>query len=261
LDSRHHNINESYHRIKNLQNNNPIGSLVFCAHNEEDYLYDTIEHISRLSTALPIEIIAINNASSDRTEEILVQSWIKVFAEEEKWLSYARNLSLKVAKWDIIFQTDADTLIPPTWIDAHHRHYSDSRIVWVSGWIAFDKVHKLYHLYRFWAISLYKFLELLWRINLNWWANLSYRKDVAVESWWFFEWANMWEDRILQLNLLKYWIIKQVRDDTINVITSWRRMNDSKRIKAFVCTRLNTLFKTILNKWNVLTDEDFENVR
>ncbi|EKE29707.1 MAG: cell wall biogenesis glycosyltransferase [uncultured bacterium (gcode 4)] len=275
-------INDSYKRIKQIQSDDPVWTLVFCAHNEEDYLPATIDSISKISTSLPIEIIAINNASTDRTREILALSWIKVFDEEEKGISYARDMSLKVAKGDIIFQTDADTLIPPTWIDAHYRHYSDSRIVWVSGWISFDRVHKLYHLsrivwvsgwisfdrvhklyhlYRIWAITLYKFLELFWRENFNWWANLSYRKDIATISWWFLKWANNWEDRLLQLNLVKHWIIKQVRDDSINVITSWRRMNDSKRIRSFIITRLNTLFKTALNRWKVLCDEDFENIR
>lgn len=62
------NISQSIFR---LQNDNPVASIIFCAHNEEEYLIPTLTSLSQLETHFPVEIIAVNNASKDRTAEIL----------------------------------------------------------------------------------------------------------------------------------------------------------------------------------------------
>lgn len=45
----------------------PRVSVVFPAHNEEMYLPLMLWTLSKLNTQLPIEIIGVNNASTDRT--------------------------------------------------------------------------------------------------------------------------------------------------------------------------------------------------
>lgn len=135
---------------------------------------------------MPLEIIVVNNCSTDRTREILLQSWVKVIDENTKWISYARNCWLENANWKIIFQTDADTLVPPTWIDEHNNLYNDEKVWWVSWPIKYDWVHYLYYLYRSWAIWYHALLDLLGVCcNAKWWANLSYKKEDVQKVGWF----------------------------------------------------------------------------
>ena len=96
-------------KIESLQSDNPLWSIVICAYNEEKYLLPTLNSISNIITDLPIEILVVNNCSTDRTRKILSQSGVKVVDENKKGISYARNCWLENAVWKIIFQTDADT--------------------------------------------------------------------------------------------------------------------------------------------------------
>jgi glycosyltransferase involved in cell wall biosynthesis len=52
----------------------PKVSVVLPAYNEEMYLPLMLWTLSKLKTPLPIEIIGVNNASTDRTGEIITES-------------------------------------------------------------------------------------------------------------------------------------------------------------------------------------------
>lgn len=54
-------------RIQRLTSNSPKVSVVFPAYNEEMYLPLMLWTLSQLATQVPIEIIGVDNASSDRT--------------------------------------------------------------------------------------------------------------------------------------------------------------------------------------------------
>ena len=249
-------------KIKELQSDKPHWSIVFCAYNEEDYLIPTIKSISAISTTLPIEIIAVNNASTDRTREILEQCWVKVIDEKQKWLSYARNAWLEAAEWELIFQTDADTKVPSTWVDAHNRNYIDEGIWWVSWRIEFEDVCMLYYLYRAWAISYHFLLGMIWKAPLcTWWANLSYRKEKVISMWWFTKWCDNGEDILLFHKLSK--VSKTVIDMSkkVNVLTNWRRYEKSSQIVAHIKKKFGVMNERIFSSDIIPLNQGFEDVR
>lgn len=45
----------------------------------------------------------------------------------------ARNLGAAVAGGEILLFTDADTVVPPTWVRRHYRHYVTPEVVGVGG--------------------------------------------------------------------------------------------------------------------------------
>jgi glycosyltransferase involved in cell wall biosynthesis len=53
--------------MDNLVSDTPRVSVVFPAYNEEMYLPLMLWTLSKLNTTIPIEIIGVNNASTDRT--------------------------------------------------------------------------------------------------------------------------------------------------------------------------------------------------
>lgn len=117
-----------------LVHSNPHVSVVFPAYNEEMYLLVMLWALSQLDTNIPMEIIWVNNASTDRTGEIIEQCWIIRVDEKRKWVSYARQTGLEVAKWEYIGTTDADTQVPPDWIDANIRYFHEDPQLACFSW-------------------------------------------------------------------------------------------------------------------------------
>lgn len=57
-------------RIRELQHPNPLVSVVVIAHNEENRIFSCLWSICENNCHFPIEIIVINNHSTDNTESI-----------------------------------------------------------------------------------------------------------------------------------------------------------------------------------------------
>ncbi|MDQ6815253.1 MAG: glycosyltransferase family 2 protein, partial [Bacteroidota bacterium] len=66
----------------------------------------------------PVEIIVVNNNSTDRTEALVKQAGIKCILEKKQGITAARNAGLQIASGKYILNADADTIYPHNWIDA-----------------------------------------------------------------------------------------------------------------------------------------------
>lgn len=103
-------------------------AFVIPAFNEEAFIAHTIQRIVNLIKDLPgCEIIIVDNASTDRTPEILNQfPQIEVLRLPEKvTISAARNAGWKIANSEIIAFIDADVLITERWITEYKNSKSD----------------------------------------------------------------------------------------------------------------------------------------
>jgi len=109
-------------------------SLVIPAYNEEKYIGACLESVRRHGAGL-LEVIVINNASTDKTEEVArAFGGVRVVAEPEKGLTKARQRGLTEARGDIIAFIDADTKMPEGWVEKVTQAFAgDERAVCVSG--------------------------------------------------------------------------------------------------------------------------------
>jgi glycosyltransferase involved in cell wall biosynthesis len=114
-------------------------SFVIPAYNEEHYLGDCLDAIMAEKKTSPhaddIEIVVVNNASSDRTEEI-VRRYPEVILvnEPNKGLVHARRAGYMASTGDLIANVDADTRITPGWIKKVFRAFDkDENLVALSG--------------------------------------------------------------------------------------------------------------------------------
>lgn len=93
-------------------------SVIIPAFNEERFLPQTLEHLHRAKEhlgAVPdrhVEIIVVDNASSDRTVEIALASGTRVIPIPERNIARVRNAGAGAASGDLLIFLDADTLIP-----------------------------------------------------------------------------------------------------------------------------------------------------
>jgi len=59
---------------------------------------------------------------------------IQTIADLERLCALAaRNRGAEVAEGDVLLFTDADTVVPPDWVDRHRAHYDRSQVVGVGG--------------------------------------------------------------------------------------------------------------------------------
>lgn len=113
-------------------------SVVIPAYNEEKYLPATLESLVGQQTQQDFEVIVVDNASTDRTSEIAKSfasrlKHLRVVLEKEKGRGRARVTGFSQAKGDIILCTDADTVLPPQWIDAMTKPFEDASVMAASS--------------------------------------------------------------------------------------------------------------------------------
>jgi glycosyltransferase involved in cell wall biosynthesis len=99
-----------------MEKNNPLVSIVIPVHNGEKYLKESIESCINQSYS-PIEILVINDASTDGTLEMLKEYGDKIkiiTVEKQNGLGNVINIGIREAKGEYIARMDIDDVMYPT---------------------------------------------------------------------------------------------------------------------------------------------------
>lgn len=92
-------------------------TVLIAARNEEDKIADTLRYIKKQTYEGPVEIILVDNASTDRTKEVAENTArelglsLTILDEPKPGKSNALNRGLKHIKTDLFITLDADTLL------------------------------------------------------------------------------------------------------------------------------------------------------
>ena len=110
-------------------------SIIIPAYNEEKLLSRCLASILKAKLPKEHEIIVVNNASTDRTEEIARSfAGVKVINEPTKGVNRARQAGATAATGDILVFFDADTIIPSHWfLIAMQKFRNNPKLVGISG--------------------------------------------------------------------------------------------------------------------------------
>lgn len=96
---------------------NPTISLIIPAYNEEKYLGTTLNSVMKAKESYmnpsSIEIIVVNNSSTDNTNKIAENYGAKVVFEEKRCIASVRNKGVESAEGKIIGFLDADSIVTP----------------------------------------------------------------------------------------------------------------------------------------------------
>lgn len=79
------------------------------------------------------EIIVVDGGSKDKTREIAEKYADEVFIQTSPKVGGARNDGAQRAKGEILVTTDADTYLPPDWLDRIEQGFSDPAVVMIYG--------------------------------------------------------------------------------------------------------------------------------
>jgi len=114
-------IGELRFKLRKMQSDKPDVSVVIPAYNEQNNIYRTLSSLADNLTTLQVEIIVINNNSTDRTQEVLDALGVRSYFQPLQGIAYARQMGLAHAKGKYHLCADADSLYPPQWIEIMTR--------------------------------------------------------------------------------------------------------------------------------------------
>jgi len=103
--------------LSKFQSIEPEISIIIPAWNEENNIFRTLSSISANKTDKKVELIVVNNNSTDKTQKILDQLGIKSLFQPQQGITFARQMGLENAKGKYHLCADSDTFYPPKWID------------------------------------------------------------------------------------------------------------------------------------------------
>lgn len=105
-------------KLDRFQVADPEVSIVVPAYNEERTIVRLLHSLANQRTRYRAELIVVNNNSTDRTQELLDQYGVRSVFVSTQGVAYARQAGLEAARGTYVANADADSLYPPTWLDA-----------------------------------------------------------------------------------------------------------------------------------------------
>lgn len=109
----------------------PSISVIIPAFNEADYITETLNRLAAAERFLKttvdttVQIIVVDNASSDRTAELAQSAGSNIVHETEHNIARVRNAGATIAANDVLIFLDADTLVPPELLIRITREMAD----------------------------------------------------------------------------------------------------------------------------------------
>jgi glycosyltransferase involved in cell wall biosynthesis len=97
----------------------PSISVIIPAFNEARYLPETLDRLRTAERCLSatcnaeVEIVVVDNASTDRTADTARAAGVTLVHEAERNIAAVRNAGASIAAHDVLVFVDADTLVPP----------------------------------------------------------------------------------------------------------------------------------------------------
>lgn len=201
-------------------------SIVIPAYNEEDYIDLCLQSLVWQKTQYKFEVIVVDNNSKDKTKNIALSYRnklnIRVISEKQQGRGIARWRGFEEAKGEVIFSTDADTILPEDWIERFMKYFENEKVVAVTSLCNIDEPSTI-------DKAVFKFFQLLanegHRIALGhyWLSGFSYaiRRNIYEKSGKIDKNLDALDDIELGRRVKKLGKIQLVRN--LPVLTSNRR--------------------------------------
>lgn len=197
----------------------PAVSVVIPAFNEERRLAKALRSIQKQTYKGAIEVIVVDNNSTDKTIAVAKKFGARVISETRRGVAYCRQSGFKAASGDLIASTDADTIVPKDWLKRFVDEFSRKQhAVAISGMYTFYDgsvpLRALTALFNYPLFCIFR-----WYSG----ANMIVRREAFFSIGGFNESINLSEDSDLCVRLAK--IGKVYRLPFSKVQTSARRFN------------------------------------
>jgi len=117
-------------------------SVVIPAYNEEKLIAAAIESVWRSASPLVgqgrVEVIVVDNASTDRTAEVATQARARVVTEPRRQIARARNVGARNARGEFLIFLDADSQMHPDQLQRAVELLASGHVIGGGALIAMD---------------------------------------------------------------------------------------------------------------------------
>jgi len=124
-------------KLNKLVSEEPVVSIVIAAWNEEVNILHCIASLANTNTTLPLEIVVVNNNSTDKTQQTLDALNVKSFFQGIQGWGPARQMGLENARGKYILLADADCYYPEDWVNEMIKTLDQPGVVCVYGRYSF----------------------------------------------------------------------------------------------------------------------------
>lgn len=230
-------IDEVRNKLAKLQNSQPMVTVSLIGYNEEKHLLACLWSLSEMICKYPVEIIGVDNESTDRTAEIYQATGIPYYTENQHSCGFARLCGLNNAKGKYHINIDYDTLYPPHYVETMIKVLEKPGIVAASSLWSYipDKDHSWIGLkfYEF-ARDVHLYLQSFKRPELSVRGLVfAYRTDYACQIGIRTD-IRRGEDGSLALGLKKYGKIAFVRKRKARAVTGYGTISaDGSLLNSF----------------------------
>jgi glycosyltransferase involved in cell wall biosynthesis len=242
-------------RLKMIQSDNPLVSIVIAAYNEEVNIIRCLDSFTKSASKYPFEIIVVDNNSSDNTAEVIKKIGVRYVFQKIQGCGIARQLGMENAHGKYILTGDADTWYPPQWVNEMIKALIRPDVVCVYGRYSFISDEKTPR----WKLNIYEALSDLLilvkaykRPHLNAYGmTMGYVKEFAMKVG-YVDTNIRGEDGRLAFELGKFGKIKGVRSGKSRVWTGTRTI----RMDGSLSNALkNRLAMALANFWTLLSKQ------
>lgn len=225
--------------VEKLKSDDPLISVVLIAYNEENFILGTLASLSKTISKHKLELIVVNNNSSDNTQKFIEACNFKSVFETKQGYAHARQAGLNIAKGKYVVTGDTDTIYQPFWIDEMVKPLLQKKAVCTYSLHAFYTDDKKYPP----SLLLYqraKYLNVLLkdrsRPHLNCGgASMAYLKETALQVGGYDTEVGRGEDGTLAFEMGKIGKIQLVSSGKALIYTNMRRTQmDGNLMAAFV---------------------------
>lgn len=112
-------------------------SVIIPAYNEEKSISSCLESLANQKTHRKFEVVLVDNNSTDNTVRIAKSFTdrlnLRIVPEEKRGRGAARSTGFKNAQGDVLFSTDADTVLPENWVETFFTKLTKSNSVAVTS--------------------------------------------------------------------------------------------------------------------------------
>lgn len=211
-------------RKVNKSKNHPLITVVVPAFNEEKYLRYCLESLRKQSYRSNLEMIVVDNNSTDKTPQVAKEFGAEVISEKKQGYVFALKRGMDEAKGEIIAVTDADCEVAPNWLDKIAKAFRDKKIIGVTGNCRLSSSSKSFEdvshiMFHFFLVGTFR----MRKPNMNG-LNCAIRRDIYKKIGGIDTRFTMSPDVDLGMRLKKYGKVVYLKD--LIVTTSARRFEN-----------------------------------
>ena len=123
--------------LDSLQHPEPLASIVIPAWNEEVNILRSIASLAKLKTTIPLEILVVNNNSTDQMQKTLDHLHVRTAFQPIQGWGPARQMGLEQARGTYLLTADADGIYPKEWLDEMMAVLQQPGVICVCGRYSF----------------------------------------------------------------------------------------------------------------------------